>query len=126
MIQNILNFDYNEADTIYNNYIEEVAAPVSLSTGNELEGKMFCITGKLQHYKNRDTLKAFIESKGGKVTGSVTKNTNYLINNDTGSTSAKNQSAIKLNIPIINEDEFLTLVTPPNEKIEPSYLASAT
>ena len=71
-------------------------------------------------------LLSFIESKGGKVTGSVTSKTSYLINNDTSSSSAKNLTAIKLHIPIINEDEFLTLINPPNENIEPSYLASAT
>ena len=123
MIDKLFNFDYTVADKVYSSYIKEQAATPT-SNGNELEGKVFVITGKLQHYKNRDELKTIIESKGGKVTGSVTKNTTYLINNDTGSTSAKNQTAIKLHIPIINEDEFLTLITPPNETIEPSYVTS--
>ena len=80
----------------------------------------------LLSFKNRDELKSFIESKGGKVTNSVTSKTSYLINNDTSSKTAKNLTAIKLHVPIINEDEFLTLVTPPNENIEPSYLMSTT
>ena len=75
--------------------------------------------GKLHSYKNRDELKAVIESYGGKVTGSVTKNTSYLINNDTNSTTAKNKTAKELGVLIITEEEFNTL-------IEPSHLASAT
>jgi DNA ligase (NAD+) len=63
----------------------------------------------LTHYKNRQELQNYIESIGGKVTGSVSKNTNYLINNDTTSTSAKNLSAQKLSIPIISEDDFIKL-----------------
>ena len=109
MIQNLLNFDYTEADGIYNNYIEETAA-APLANGNELDGKVFVITGKLTEYKNRDALKLFIESKGGKVTGSVSKNTTYLINNDTESTSTKNITAKKLGIPIINEMQFKQLL----------------
>lgn len=126
MINNLLNFDYVEADYIFDKYIHEEAAAAPSSNDNILNGKVFVITGKLQSFKNRDELKSFIESKGGKVSGSVTSKTSYLINNDTGSTTAKNLTAIKLNIPIINEDEFLTLVTPPNEDIEPSYLTSTT
>ena len=68
------------------------------------------MTGKLHHYKNRDELKAEIESLGGKVTGSVSSKTNYLINNDTTSGSAKNRSAKRLGIPIISEDEFIALI----------------
>ena len=126
MINNLLNFDYVEADYIFDKYIHEENAAVSSSTDNVLKDKVFCITGKIKNWKNRDELKSFIESKGGKVTSSVTSKTSYLINNDTSSTTAKNLTAIKLNVPIINEDEFLTLVTPPNENIEPNYLTSAT
>lgn len=124
MINNILNFDYTEADTLYKWIVPIAAVPVSNDTA--LDGKVFVITGKIKNWKNRDELKSFIESKGGKVTGSVTSKTSYLINNDTSSKTAKNLTAIKLNVPIINEDEFLTLATPPNEDIEPNYLASAT
>ena len=124
MIDTLLNFDYEEADYIFDKYIHEEVAAASSSTDTVLKDKVFVITGKIKHWKNRDELKSFIESKGGKVTGSVTSKTSYLINNDTSSTTAKNLTAIKLNVPIINEDEFLTLVTPPNEDIEPSYINS--
>lgn len=125
MIDNILNFDYTEADALYK-WIVPLAAAAPSSNDAVLDGKIFVITGKIKNWKNRDELKSFIESKGGKVTGSVTSKTSYLINNDTSSKTAKNLTAIKLNIPIINEDKFLTLVTPANENIEPSYLMSAT
>ena len=124
MIDTLLNFDYEEADYIFDKYIHEEVAAASSLTDTVLKDKVFVITGKIKHWKNRDELKSFIESKGGKVTGSVTSKTSYLINNDTSSTTAKNLTAIKLNVPIINEDEFLTLVTPPNEDIEPSYINS--
>lgn len=73
---------------------------------NTLEGLTFVITGKLNHYENRDTLKKEIEKKGGKVAGSVSSKTNYLINNDIHSTSGKNKKAKELGIPIITEEEF--------------------
>lgn len=111
MIDNLLNFCYNEADKIFEKYIIESAAATSVN-GNELEGKTFVITGKLTDFKNRDALKEFIESKGGKVTGSVSKNTTYLINNDTESTSAKNTTAKKLGVPIISEQKFKNLLMP--------------
>lgn len=72
-----------------------------------LEGKVFVITGSLQHFENRDALKEEIEKRGGKVTGSVTSKTGYLINNDNLSTSSKNKKAKELHIPIITEEEFL-------------------
>lgn len=67
----------------------------------------FVVTGDVHHYKNRNELKAYIEAHGGKVTGSVSKSTNFLINNDLESTSSKNTKAKSLNIPIISEDEFI-------------------
>jgi DNA ligase (NAD+) len=76
------------------------------ASGNRCEGLTFVVTGDVHHYKNRNELKAYIESQGGKVTGSVSKSTSYLINNDVNSTSSKNQKAHQLNIPIISEDEF--------------------
>ena len=84
---------------------------VSISTSNKLEGKTFVVTGKLKLYKNRNQIKAVIEEKGGKVTDSVSSKTDYLINNDAESTSSKNLKAKQLNIPIITEDEFLTLIS---------------
>lgn len=125
MIDTLLNYDYTEADGIFKNYINEIKIESS-SDNDVLKDKIFCITGKIKNWKNRDELKTFIESKGGKVTNSVTSKTSYLINNDTSSQTAKNLTAIKMHVPIINEDEFLTLVTSPNEDIEPSYLTSAT
>lgn len=72
-------------------------------------GNVFVITGSLEHFNNRNELKALIESMGGKVTGSVTKNTSYLINNDSSSASSKNKTAAKLGVNTITENEFLEL-----------------
>lgn len=74
---------------------------------NSLDGVTVVITGKLQIYKNRSELQSAIEVAGGKVVGSVSKNTKYLINNDNTSTSSKNFSAQKLGIPILTEKEFV-------------------
>ena len=106
MHNNIINFDYREARFIADNYIqfndyEEV------KSGSDLAGKTFVITGKLTQFKNRDEIKAKIESLGGKVTGSVSKNTDYLINNDVESTSSKNKTAKSLGIPILSENDFI-------------------
>lgn len=78
-----------------------------VETGNKCQGLTFVVTGDVHHYKNRNELKAYIESQGGKVTGSVSKSTNFLINNDAASQSSKNKKANELNIPIITEDEFI-------------------
>lgn len=77
------------------------------STGDKCNGLTFVVTGDVYQFKNRNELKAYIESQGGKVTGSVSKSTNYLINNDVNSTSSKNQKAKQLNIPILSEDDFI-------------------
>ena len=74
---------------------------------NTLQGKTFVVTGSINHYKNRDELKADIVAHGGTVAGSISAKTSYLINNDINSTSSKNQKAKSLNIPIITEEEFL-------------------
>ena len=71
------------------------------AAGTRCDKLTFVITGDVHHYKNRNELKAYIESQGGKVTGSVSKSTNFLINNDTASMSSKNKKAHELNIPII-------------------------
>ncbi|KIR04006.1 DNA ligase [Lachnospiraceae bacterium TWA4] len=73
------------------------------------KGKTFVITGSLTHFENRDQLKAEIEKRGGKVTGSVTKKTSYLITNDKTSGSSKNKKANELQIPIISEEDYLKL-----------------
>ena len=72
--------------------------------------KVFVITGSVRHFANRDALKNKIESLGGKVSGSVSAKTSYLINNDNTSKSSKNVKAIQLNIPIITEDDFLNMI----------------
>ncbi len=73
-------------------------------------GKVFVITGAVTHWENREELKTYIESLGGKVTGSVTKKTDYLINNDTTSTSSKNKKAKELGIPVLSEEDFLSML----------------
>ena len=72
-------------------------------------GKTFVITGSVEHFSNRSEAKEFIEARGGKVTGSVTKKTDYLINNDKTSASSKNKKAQELEIPILSEEDFLEL-----------------
>ncbi len=75
--------------------------------GDKCQGKTFVITGDVHHYKNRNELKAYIESQGGKVTGSVSKSTDFLINNDATSASTKNRKAQQLGISIITEEQFI-------------------
>ena len=87
-------------------HIPEEAADVGTQS---LAGVNFVITGSVYHFANRGEVKELIESKGGKVTGSVTSKTNYLINNDIESTSSKNKKARELGIPIISEEEFLEM-----------------
>lgn len=81
------------------------------SSSISLDGKTFVITGAVNHFKNRDELKEKIEELGGKVTGSVSKNTNFLINNDITSTSGKNKKAKEIGVPIISEDDFLEMIS---------------
>ena len=76
-------------------------------TGNACEGLTFVVTGDVHHYKNRNELKVYIESQGGKVASAVSGSTSYLINNDVTSTSGKNKKAQQLGIPILSEDDFL-------------------
>lgn len=79
-------------------------------TGTSLEGMTFVITGSLNHFDNRDALKKAIENAGGKVAGSVSAKTSYLINNDVTSTSGKNKKAKELGIPIIDEDKIIEML----------------
>ena len=69
-------------------------------------GLTFVITGDVHIFKNRDAFRSYVESQGGKVTGSVSKKTDYLVNNDAASGSAKNRKARELGIPILTEEEF--------------------
>ena len=112
MHNSIVNFDYTEAIELADTYVNVSISEHSLSeeTAAAVEGKTFVVTGKLTFYKNRDEIKAVIEKNGGKVVGSISGKTDYLINNDIDSTSSKNLSAKKLNIPIISEDEFLMML----------------
>lgn len=104
----IVNFDYSDADAmVQSGVITFNSTTQQLNQENTLDGLTFVITGKLNHFKNHDAIKDKIESLGGKVTGSVSKNTNYLINNDKDSTSSKNKSAKTLGIPILNEEDFI-------------------
>ena len=107
----IISFDYTEADMMVErciiDFVEESALEKS---GNALQSKTLCVTGKLKHFKNRDELSAAITAAGGKVTSSVSSKTDYLVNNDVTSTSAKNLKAKELNIPIITEEELMELM----------------
>lgn len=86
-----------------------IEKPQESSQAQTFAGKTFVITGSVEHFANRNELKAFIEERGGKVTGSVSKKTDYLINNDTTSASSKNKKAGELGIPILSEKAFLAL-----------------
>ena len=92
--------------------LDEVRIPKEESRTAEqiFSGMNFVITGSVNHFANRSEVKEEIEKRGGKVTGSVTSKTNYLINNDAASASSKNRKAKELGIPIISEDEFLELM----------------
>lgn len=104
-------FDYREADWLVE-YVMELKNSLWIDPTAEVEKKSLdgitvVITGKLNQYKNRDALKEAIEAAGGKVAGSVSKNTNYLINNDATSSSSKNVTAQKLGVEIITESDFM-------------------
>ena len=87
-----------------------IEKPEENTNAQIFEGMNFVITGSVEHFANRNEVKAVIEARGGKVTGSVTSKTNYLINNDTTSNSSKNKKAKELNIPIISEEDFLKML----------------
>lgn len=98
------------ADLVLRGLISELdfPEPKAESSNNSLEGLTFVITGSVHDYKNRDEFKASVEARGGKVAGSVSAKTSFLVNNDITSTSGKNAKAKELNIPIISEDEFIS------------------
>lgn len=104
----ICDFDYTLADRLVKYHLI-VTKTIEEEKTQDLEGKTFVVTGKLKTFKNRDELSAAIATRGGKVVGSISGKTDYLINNDTTSTSAKNKKAQELGIPIISEEEFLKL-----------------
>ena len=89
---------------------EQPSQEEASSDAASLSGLTFVITGDVHHFKNRNELKAKIESLGGKVSGSVSSKTSYLINNDSASASSKNKKAKELGVKIISEDEFLSML----------------
>lgn len=97
---------------LYWKLLREVSVPKEevSEDGARFAGVNFVITGSVHHFANRGEVKELIESRGGKVTGSVTSKTNYLINNDVQSTSSKNKKARELGVPIISEEEFLEML----------------
>ena len=104
-------FEKEENQRQLDHILAEVCLEKTESTTEAtLEGKTFVVTGSVFQFKNRNELKAYIEERGGKVAGSVSKNTDYLINNDNMSSSSKNKTAKELGIPIITEEEFLAMV----------------
>ena len=102
-------FSDAEHRELFEKLLKEVKLPEEQEDVGEqtFAGMNFVITGSVEHFANRNEVKALIESKGGKVTGSVTSKTNYLINNNVESTSSKNKKAKDLGIPIITEEDFL-------------------
>ena len=88
----------------------EIEIPDIEASEQVFAGMNFVITGSVQHYSNRNEMKSLIEEKGGKVTGSVTSKTTYLINNDVASSSSKNKKAKALGIPIISEEDFMKML----------------
>lgn len=102
-------------DTVHVDVFDRLLKEVELTKETSEEdqkfaGVNFVITGSVEHFVNRAQVKEEIEKRGGKVTGSVTSKTNYLINNDTGSGTAKNKKARELGIPIISEEDFLQMM----------------
>lgn len=106
----IHNFNYEEADYAAE-WLYGFRAVSQAETANSLEGEVFCITGKLNNY-TRDSITELIQSLGGKVTSSVTKNTTWLVTNTPNSGTSKNVAAQRLSIPIITELEFENLLPP--------------
>lgn len=105
-------FADEEHKDLFGRLLEEVEIPDEKEPegGRNLNGVNFVITGSVVHFANRAEVKEEIEKRGGKVTGSVTSKTNYLINNDVNSTSSKNRKARELGVPIISEEEFLEML----------------
>ena len=109
--QALTNFDYTEADKLYGILNVKPAPTVVEASEQPLKDMKFVITGSVKHFKNRTELQGLIEKCGGKVVSAISKNVDYLINNDAESTSAKNVAAKKLGIPILTEEEFLEKIT---------------
>ena len=110
MNSNLLNFNYDDLNLDYTvNLHLKIVENTKQEEINSLEGKVFCVTGKVHIFKNRAELQADIESKGGKCVSSMSSKVNYLINNDNTSTTSKNLAAKQAGVPIITEEEYLQL-----------------
>lgn len=105
-------FSEKENRDLFLRLLDEVEIPEEETSEEDLlfQDLNFVVTGSVEHFANRREIKELIESKGGKVTGSVTSKTDYLINNDVQSTSSKNKKAKELGIPVISEEEFLKML----------------
>ncbi len=108
-LHDYLRVNHMKISTLADEFIFETKS--ESSNNADLSNKTFVITGSLNHYKNRDELVNIIEQLGGKVSGSVSSKTNYLINNDVTSASGKNKKAKDLGIPIISENQFVQMIT---------------
>lgn len=117
MNDSLHRFNYSQADDlaykildIHNSLWADPQATTPTIKFSEVNGKIFVITGAVRQFQNRDEAKAAIETHGGKVTASVSKNTDYLINNDINSTSSKNIKAKQLGVPIITEEQLIAML----------------
>ena len=117
MNDSLHRFNYSQADDlaykildIHNSLWVDPQATMPTIKFSEVNGKTFVITGAVRQFQNRDEVKAAIEAHGGKVTASVSKNTDYLINNDINSTSSKNIKAKQLGVPIITEEQLIAML----------------
>lgn len=111
--ESMVHYFSNEHNKMILTKLEEILTFIKLEeSGSDavLEGINFVITGSVHHFKNRKEIKEKVEELGGKVTGSVTSKTNYLINNDISSSSSKNKKAKELGIPIITEEQFIDMI----------------
>lgn len=110
MNKSLHDFNYSEADELAKFITFKTEDKTRQDKSVQLDGKIFVITGKLLYHSNRQQLVDKIEAAGGKVSSSVSAKTNYLVNNDIQSTSAKNKKALELKIPIITEEELLEMI----------------
>ena len=117
MNDSLHRFNYSQADDlaykildIHNSLWVDPQTTMPTIKFSEVNGKTFVITGAVRQFQNRDEVKAAIEAHGGKVTASVSKNTDYLINNDINSTSSKNIKAKQLGVPIITEEQLIAML----------------
>ena len=112
MNNNLLTFNYDDLNLDYtiNRFLSIKNENKNDENVKTLDGKIFCITGKVHIFKNRSELQKDIESKGGRVVSSISNKVNYLINNDINSTSIKNNKAKELNIDIITEEQYMEMI----------------